>query len=355
MRNYLIYGANGYSATLIAQEAVARGQRPILAGRNVDAVSSLARRLNLEARIFPLNDPASLDAGLRDVAVVLHCAGPFMHTARVVVDACLRGRVHYLDITGEISVFEQLARRDSAAKTAGIMLLPGAGFDVVPTDCLAAHLKRCLPTATKLSLGFMTKGRFSRGTATTMTENLGYGGAIRRGGVIQRVPAAWRLRRIDFGDGQLRPAMTIPWGDVSTAYYSTGIPDIEVYLAAPAAVRLTAWLSRYLGWLLSSRPVQNYLKRRIQAGPPGPSDEERAHGRTFVWGEAADTIGRKVVSRLSGPEGYTLTMLTALAIVERVLSGGAPPGFQTPSRAYGADFILQIPGVTRADTSEFHA
>jgi short subunit dehydrogenase-like uncharacterized protein len=349
MRNYLIYGANGYSATLIAQEAAARGQRPILAGRNADAVKSLAGRLNLEARIFPLDDPAALDTGLRDVAAVLHCAGPFMHTARAMIDACLRGRIHYLDITGEIGVFEQLAQRDAAAKEAGIMLLPGVGFDVVPTDCLAAHLKRRLPTAMKLCLGFLAKGRFSRGTATTMTENLGRGGAIRRGGVIQRVPVAWRTRRIDFGDGRLRPAMTIPWGDVSTAYYSTGIPDIEVYLAAPAAMRFTAWLSRYLGWLLASRPVQNFLKRRIQSGPSGPSDEERAYGRTFVWGEASDGIGRKVVSRLSGPEGYTLTMLTALAILERVLAGEAPPGFQTPSRAYGADFILQIPGVSRTD------
>jgi short subunit dehydrogenase-like uncharacterized protein len=351
MRTYLIYGANGYSAALIAREAVLRGQRPILAGRNADAVTALARQLGLDSRIFPLTDPAAVDAGLRDVAAVLHCAGPFMHTARAMADACLRCRVHYLDITGEIGVYEQLARRDAEAKTAGVMLLPGAGFDVVPTDCLAAHLKRRLPTATKLCLGFLAQGRFSRGTATTMTENLGHGGAIRRGGVIQRVPAAWRVRRIDFGDGKLRPAMTIPWGDVATAYCSTGIPDIEVYLAAPASVRLTAWLSRYVGWLLGSRPVQNYLKRRIQAGPPGPSDEERARGRTFVWGEASDGIGRRVVSRLSGPEGYTLTMLTALAIMERVLTGEAPPGFQTPARAYGADFILQIPGVTRMDVS----
>ena len=349
MRNYLIYGANGYTATLIAQEAVARGHCPILAGRNADAVNSLARRLNLDSRIFSLDDPTAVDAGLRDVVAVLHCAGPFMRTARAMADACLRVRVHYLDITGEIGVFEQMAARDAAAKAAGVMLLPGAGFDVVPTDCLAAHLKRRLPTATKLCLGFLAKGRFSRGTATTMTENLARGGAVRRGGVIQQVPSAWRTRRIDFGDGRRRSAMTIPWGDVSTAFHSTGIRDIEVYVAAPAVVRFTAWLSRYFGWLLGSRPVQNYLKRRIQADVPGPSDEERTRGRTLVWGEASDAIGRRAVARLSGPEGYTLTMLTALALVERVLAGEAPPGFQTPARAYGADFILRIPGVTRTD------
>jgi short subunit dehydrogenase-like uncharacterized protein len=349
MRTCLIYGANGYTGELIAREAAARGQRPILAGRGADPVSSLARRLGLDARAFPLDDPAALDAGLRDVAAVLHCAGPFSRTARPVADACLRNRVHYLDITGEIAVFERLAARDAEARAAGVMLLPGAGFDVVPTDCLAAHLKRRLPTATKLRLGFLAKGGFSRGTATTMAENLWRGGAVRRGGAIVPVPAGWRLRRIDFGDGRPRTAMTIPWGDVSTAYYSTGIPDIEVYVAAPAATRFAAWLSRYLTWPLASRPVQEYLKRRIRAGPPGPSDEERRRGRTLVWGEVTDALGRRAVSRLAGPEGYTLTALTALALVERVLAGEAPPGFQTPSRAYGADFILGIPGVTRSD------
>jgi short subunit dehydrogenase-like uncharacterized protein len=349
MRTYLIYGANGYTGELIARGAAGRAQHPILAGRSADAVTSLARRLGLESRVFPLDDAAALDAGLRDVAAVLHCAGPFSHTAGPMADACLRNRVHYLDITGEIGVFERLAARDAEAKDAGVMLLPGAGFDVVPTDCLAAHLKRRLPTATKLSLGFLAAGRFSRGTATTMVENLSRGGAVRRGGALVSVPAAWRVRRIDFGDGRPRTAMTIPWGDVSTAYASTGIPDIEVYMGVPATVRFTAWLSRYLAWLLGWRPVQAYLKRRIRAGPPGPSEEERARGYSLVWGEVTDSMGRRAVSRLSGPEGYTLTMLTALALVERVLAGEAPPGFQTPSRAYGADFILRIHGVVRTD------
>ena len=52
------------------------------------------------------------------------------------------------------------------------------------------------------------------------------------------------------------------------------------------------------------------------------------------------------MSRLTGPEGYTLTALTAVAAVEKVLAGGARPGFQTPSLAFGADFVMQIAGVT---------
>jgi short subunit dehydrogenase-like uncharacterized protein len=348
MDTFLLYGASGYTGTLIAREAAARGQRPILAGRNAAAVEALARELGLECRTFGLDDPAAILRGLRGVQVVLHCAGPFAHTSRPMADACLTARAHYLDITGEVSVFEELAGRDGQAKAAGVMLLPGAGFDVVPSDCLAVHLKRRLPSATRLALGFQMFSRPSRGTATTMIENLPRGGLVRRGGVLTHVPAAWKTRRIDFGAGPVW-AMTIPWGDVATAYHSTGIPDIEVYVAASLRIRLAARASRYLGWLLGSRPVQALLKKRIRAGPPGPSPEERAHGQSLLWGEATDNAGAKVVSRLRGPEGYTLTVRAALASVERILRGQTIPGFQTPATAFGPDFVLEMEGVTRSD------
>ncbi len=348
MSNYLIYGANGYTGALTARLAVERGHRPILAGRNRESIAALARDLGLEHRAFGLEDPAEMDAGLREVNTVLHCAGPFAHTWKAMADACLRNRAHYLDVTGEVLVFESLAARDAEAKAAGVMLLPGVGFDVVPSDCLAAHLKRRLPTATHLALGFRGTGRLSRGTATTMAENFHKGGLVRRAGVLTRVPAGWKTRAIDFGTGPVT-AMTIPWGDVSTAYHSTGIPDIEVYMSAPFRVRFMAKLSRYLGWLLGSDFMQGRMKRRIQAGPPGPTDEERARGKSLLWGEATDGQGNHVVSRLRGPEGYTLTALTALAVVERVLAGHAPAGFQTPSRVFGPDFVLEVKGVTRED------
>jgi short subunit dehydrogenase-like uncharacterized protein len=348
MPGLLIYGANGYTGDLIAREAVARGQRPILAGRNAEALAPLARELGLEQRVFGLDTPSAVEDGIRGMTAVLHCAGPFAHTSQPMADACLRTGVHYLDITGEIAVFEALAARDAEARAAGVMLLPGVGFDVVPSDCLAAHLKRRLPTASRLALGFQTFGRISRGTATTMAENAHRGGVVRENGVLRRVPSAWKVRRIDFGAGPVK-AVTIPWGDVSTAYYSTGIPNIEVYTPAGLGLRILARASRYLGWLLGSGPVQRFLKRRIQKGPPGPTDEERGRGATLLWGEATDPSGQQGVSRLRGPDGYTVTVRTALAVVERVLAGQAEPGFQTPSRMYGADFILGIEGMVLQD------
>jgi short subunit dehydrogenase-like uncharacterized protein len=346
--NFLLYGANGYTGNLIARLAVERGLRPVLAGRDRDKISRQAGKLNLEHRTFALDDTASLAAALRQSVAVLHCAGPFSHTSQLMADACLKTKTHYLDITGEVAVFESLAARSVEAQRAGVMLLPGVGFDVVPSDCLAAHLKRRLPSATRLTLAIQGLGRISHGTATTMIENVNRGGLVRQDGKLTPVRAAWKTRQVDFGGGLVR-ATTIPWGDVSTAFYSTGIPNIEVYAALPGAVRRMMKLTRPLGRLLASAPMQRFLKKRIKAQPPGPSDAERARGQSLVWGEVADEAGQTKQSRLQGPEGYTLTALTALAIVEKVLKGEAPAGFQTPSKANGADLILEIEGVTRED------
>jgi short subunit dehydrogenase-like uncharacterized protein len=345
---WLLYGANGYTGELVARLAVAHGHHPILAGRKADAVCALADELALPRRLFSLDDPAAVDEGLEGMSLVLHCAGPFSRTFRPMADACLRTRTHYLDITGEVAVFEALAARGGEAGEVGVTLLPGVGFDVVPTDCLALHLKNRLPGARRLALGFEALGRVSHGTALTVLEGLHRGGLVRRGGVLTGVPSAWKTRTIDFGGGP-RSAITIPWGDVSTAWHSTGIPDIEVYMAASAGFRLFSRGNRWLGGLLASGWVKGLLRQQILAAPRGPSEEERRRGRAYVWGEAEDDDGGRAVSRLVTPEGYALTTRSALAAVEGVLGGGAPVGFQTPSSAFGADFVLGLEDVSRDD------
>ncbi|HKP62227.1 MAG TPA: saccharopine dehydrogenase NADP-binding domain-containing protein [Polyangiales bacterium] len=345
---YLIYGANGYTGELIAREAKARGQTPILSGRNAAAVRALADELGLPQRAFDLDDAAAVDAGLADVGAVLNCAGPFVRTARPMVDACVRRRVHYLDVTGEVDVFEALAARDNEARAAGVSLLPGVGFDVVPTDCLAAHLKRRMPEAQQLSLGFQALMGLSRGTATTTIEGIGKPNLVRRGGVLTPEPFGKRTRVIDFGRGPAT-AVSIPWGDVSTAYHSTGIPNIEVFVSIPAALRFAMGLNDAFSPFLRSHRVQAGLKALVRAGKPGPDAAARARGRSYLWGEACDAAGSCVSTRLQTPEGYTLTVQTALAAVNKLLGGPAQPGFLTPSRAFGPDFILEIPDVTRTD------
>jgi short subunit dehydrogenase-like uncharacterized protein len=341
----LIYGANGYTGELITRLAVERSLRPILAGRSEGKIRELAERHGLEFRVFGLDETEKLDVALREVEMVLHCAGPFSITSGPMVEACLRNKRHYTDITGEISVFEACAAMDERANEAGIMVMPGVGFDVVPSDCLAMHLKDRLLSATHLTLAFYGMGKISHGTQATMTMNVGRGGAIRRDGKIVSVPAAWKTREIDFGEGVRETAVTIPWGDIATAYYSTGIPNIEVYTVVPPSALKLMKLSRHLGRLLATGPIQKILQKQIPPG--GPSDEERAKGRTLLWGEARDEGGNRVEARMQGPEGYILTAHAALNIAGKILNGNLVPGYQTPAKAYGANLVLEIEGVRR--------
>lgn len=345
--DWMIYGANGYTGELAAREAVRRGLTPVLAGRNAEAVGRLAGELGLRSRTFPLDDPQGTAAELFGIKAVLHCAGPFIHTSAPMVAACLSTGAHYLDITGEIAVFEKVLARAAEAVKAGVALVPGVGFDVVPSDCLAARLARALPDATHLELAFYAdKGAVSRGTLKTMIESLPHAGAIRRDGRIVPVPVAFDAKEIDFGGkAGRRWAMTIPWGDVSTAYHSTGIPNIRVYTGTPPKTiqRLKRFspLLPLAGW----KPVKRFALRWVDRKVTGPSAEMRETGRTYLWGEARNAAGRKVVSTVETPESYHFTALSAVASVEKILQGAVPPGAWTASKAFGADFVGEIPGV----------
>jgi len=339
---WMIYGANGYTGELIAREAARRGLKPILAGRNAEAVGKLASELGLPHRIFALDSPQ-----LEGISAVLHSAGPFIRTSRAMVDACLAAGAHYLDITGEIAVFEKVLSRGEEAKKAGVALLPGVGFDVVPSDCLAARLAAQLPDATELTLAFAsTRGSISRGTMKTMIESFPHAGAVRRDGKIVPVPIAFDAREIDFPGGR-RWAMTIPWGDVSTAWWSTGIPNIRVYTGTPPRqirrMRRMAPLLPLLGW----KPLKRYLQRQVEKRVTGPSEEVRRTARVELWGEVRNASGQVVTGTLVTPEAYQLTAISAVEAAERATRGQVPPGAWTPSKAFGAGFVEELPGVRR--------
>lgn len=346
MSEWMIYGATGYTGKLCAREAVARGLKPVLAGRREQAVARLAAELDLEYRVFALDDPAAVRAGLQGMGVVLHCAGPFSQTSRPMVDGCLATGTHYLDITGEISVYQACHERDEEARKAGIILMPGVGFDIVPTDCLAAMLKARMPEAVSLTLAFEAGGGPSPGTAKTSFEGLTQGGRVRRDGKLLSVPLAWRTRDIPFADGA-RHGMTIPWGDVYTAYVSTGIPDIEVYLAVPPRVSARVRRMNYLRWLLGIGPVKRTIMRRIERQTRGPDESRRADTVSRVWGEVRDAEGGSLSAELHTPNGYDLTVDAAVVIAGRVLEmADAAAGYFTPSLLLGSDFVLELKGVT---------
>ena len=100
---------------------------------------------------------------------------------------------------------------------------------------------------------------------------------------------------------------------------------------------------------MSAAPARALLNWLVQFGSDGPTDAQRAAGSTVVVGEAKDSKGHVVGARLTAPEAYTLTGLTSVAIAQRVTNGEGKHGFQTPSLAFGPDFILEIPGTELAD------
>ena len=349
MGNFLIYGSYGYTGQLIVERALKEGLRPLLAGRNEKKLRPQAEQHDLDFRVFSLHDTAKLDSALLEVDAVLHCAGPFVKTYRPVAEACLRTQRHYVDISGEIPGFEALARMDTQAKQAGIMLLPGAGFDVVPSDCLAAHLKQRLPSARQFRLFLRGVGAgVSRGTAKSAVENMHRQGTIRRDGELVQVPPAWNVRERDFGRGYTK-VVSVGWGDVSTAYYSTGIPNIETYFAFPESTIRLLRTMRVLGPFLYNRVVKGILKLSIDMFLKGPKEEARKKASVIFVGEVMGQKGERAVSKLITPEGYTCTALTTVEIMKRILRNELKTGFQTPSLVYGSNFIMQFDGVRRED------
>jgi short subunit dehydrogenase-like uncharacterized protein len=346
--SFLLYGANGYTGELIARYAKQYHLQPVLAGRRKEVIEPLANKLHLSYRIFDVNEMAALQAALKEVKAVIHAAGPFQFTAKQMIEACLQTGTHYLDINGDIAVFEMIKRYDDAAKKVGIMLLPGAGFDVVPTDCVALQLKKLLPDAIALQLAFATLGGgLSHGTATTMANKLGEGGAVRKEGKIIRKPLGQKGMWIDFGVKKIF-VMSIPWGDISTAWFTTGIPDIETYTGISKRVYQLVKLQPLFNWLLRTNFIRNYFKKKINQRPAGPTDEQRSKAISLVWGKATNAAEKTATVQLSGPEGYTLTAHSALIIVQKVLNGNFYPGYQTPASAYGETLVMEIPGVQQS-------
>lgn len=341
-RKWLIYGATGYTGRLIAEEARHQGLSPILAGRS-EEVTSIAAKLGLPSIVFSLSDVAATRRALDGVSVVAHCAGPFVATSAPMIDACMLARAHYVDITGEIDVFLAAQHRHNQASAAGIVVCPGVGFDVIPTDCVAACLTEALPDATHLALGFKGSGAFSSGTARTSIEGVALGARVRRNGAIVSESLGQRTRTIDFGTGP-KLAVSIPWGDIATAYFTTGIANIEVYV--PVSPRSVAALRRLerVRPLLRLPPVRALAQRIAARRHPGPSRKERDSEKTWVWGEARNDKGETRVARLTTPNGYRLTIDGVLMAVRALLVRPPGGGYFTPTQLLGARCVERLPG-----------
>ncbi len=355
-KSFLIYGSYGYTGNLIAKEAIAKGLKPILGGRNRGKLEDQAKALDLEYKVFDISDIELSVRILSDFVAVIHCAGPFTKTFKNMANACMKAGTHYLDITGEINVFEGLARLDTEAQASKVMLLPGIGGEVVTTDCLCKHLKNRLPDATQLTLAcrvtgeeFLMGGGWSRGSLKTLFRGIHKGGVIRDKGILTKVPTAWKTRIFDLGDHRPVTCVTIGFADVSTAWYSTGIPHIEFYMYFPWVNIMIQKLTRPFSFVLGWKPIQQMIIKYLDSLPEGLPAERREKLRTLIYGEVINEAGQKAVSRLQCMEGYDFTAAAAVVIMKKVLQGLAPIGFQTPSNAYSEGLVLEIPKTTLED------
>ncbi len=342
---WLLYGAYGFTGGLIARLAVARGLAPVLAGRNRARTEALARELGLPSRAFPLDDADQARAGIDGMAAVVHAAGPFAWTYRSMTEACLGAGCHYLDITGEIEVLEAVHALDDRARDAGVVLLAGAGFDVVSTDCAAVRVARRIAAPTHLDIAFTASGRPSTGTLKGMVEGLARPGQIRRDGRLVDVAHGRLTRTIPFTD-RPRSCMCIPWGDVSTAWYSTGIPEIRVFTPVPRGLLRT---SGPLRWLSRQRPARRAVQALLDRLRGGPDAAELASGMARVWAEAWNEEGERAAVELTTPNAYAFTADSACTAVTELLRddyAGPPAGALTPAMAFGSGFVDRMKGVT---------
>lgn len=335
----LLYGASGFTGRAVAHQ-LAGTMDLILAGRDEGRVRAVAEPLGLGWRVFDLADPQHIAAQLAGITAVLHAAGPFEQTARPMVDACLAARAHYIDLGGEWPVFAELMARDSEARAAGVMLLPGAGLTVAATDCLLARVVELWPDTARLCLGISRAQVISRGSVTTMAGLLGPDALIRRGGELVAVPAGSLTRGFDFGAG-LSEAVATSWADVVTGEWTTGVRDIEVYSEMHWAQRAGFRAGGLAMGTTGVEPWRQLGGTLARAWPEQPSASEREAARFTMVVEALDPWRRVRRLALRTLDGYGASVLTAAEALRRVLAGTAPPGFATPARAFGSNFVAE--------------
>ncbi|MFN8371854.1 MAG: saccharopine dehydrogenase NADP-binding domain-containing protein [Anaerolineae bacterium] len=351
MTQWMIYGATGYTGTLLAEEAVRRGHRPLLAGRSKAKLEPLARRLGLDYAAFALNDVFTPTGATAGFDLVLHAAGPFTYTCAPMLHACLTNGAHYLDITGELNVFQHVFGHDVQARDKGIALIPGVGFDIVPSDCLALYVAQQVPKAVTLETVVRGLGEVSVGTVKSTLEILGKtGNVIRRGGQLIPVDLGSGMREFTLMDGP-HMALPIPWGDVETAYRSTGIPNITAYFVLKASPLGRALLPAigFIGQTLAKSSLVRGLAGRVMDTNTEITAADRERGRCYLYARAADASGSYAEAWLETCEAYKFTALSAIRAVEKTLEL-KPVGALTPALAFGADFVLDIAGTQRRDS-----
>jgi short subunit dehydrogenase-like uncharacterized protein len=343
-RTWMIYGATGTTGTLIAEEAIRHGHRPVLAGRSAASLAALGKRLGLPWMAVGLDKPDQLQRAVSDVDAVLNAAGPFIATAPPLVQACLAAGTHYLDIAGEIPALQHLFARDQAARERNIALIGGVGFGVVATNGLVKYVADQLPGATTLELAVKADNQqTSQGATKSVLAVLAGGGCVYRDGRLVPFRLGKGLKAFRFPDGTF-DILPVPSGDLEAAYRATGIANITAFIPFR---RSTALLLPLVQWGLSLDPIRKRLEAAVEKrGKRQPESQVGGQRTSYAWARAMNQNGRQVEAWLEMGEGYHFTAASSVRAVEHVLRDRTS-GALTPAQAFGADFVLTIEGVRR--------
>ncbi|WP_332693729.1 saccharopine dehydrogenase NADP-binding domain-containing protein [Bosea sp. (in: a-proteobacteria)] len=319
MKTLMIYGAAGYTGSMVAEHARAAGLSIIVAGRSEAPLSELATKLGLPSRVFPADDPIAIAAALDGVDVLLNCAGPFMRTAEPMMRAAIAAGVHYLDVAAELDSYLLAEKLDADARTAGVMLLPGSGGSVAMLGSLASHAVPRIAQPRTIRIALRVTGSMSRGSAMSAAKNVMTETLVRRDGLLQSRGSS-ETRPFDFGLGEVDCfPLTLP--DLITIGRSTGAPNVETF------VRVSG---------------DAFPEGDLTALPAGPDAQQRDASRYQAAVEVTGADGAVARSILDTVNGYSFTALAAAEAARRVLAGEVCPGFQTPAGLFGAGFAETI-------------
>lgn len=345
----MIYGATGFTGRLLVEEALKRGHRPLLVGRSAEKLASLAEQLGLDWVAVELTDSAKLTNLVGQVELVFHAAGPYIHTAAPMREACLTAGTHYLDMTGELPVFEATFAAHERALAVGIALISGVGFDVIPTDCLACYVAGQLENPVELIIGVAPITRASAGTTKAGLEMLSDGVQMRRGGQLMPAGEVPAIRQIQFSHQAMSATLT-SWGDLSTAFRSTGTPNITTYMAYPGgSARIMRLLMPLARKVLASSRLRDWAKAWVTGHVQGPNETMRQHNRSYLWAQVKNAQGATSQAWLETMEAYRFTAVAGVRCVEQMLANPVQ-GALSPTQAFGVDFVLSIEGTRRFDS-----
>ncbi len=333
---WMIYGANGFTGRLVAREAMALGERPLLAGRSAEKVRRVAEELGLPWVAFDLGDRAAAVAALRGVELALLAAGPFDGLAQPMMDACIEAGTHYCDLDNELPVFRAAEERDARARERGVAIVPGVGFGTIATGSLVKRVVAAVPDAIRLECALhIATTDAGPGTGQSVLEGIRMGGRVRRGGRLVEHPLGAGGREIPFAD-RSRRASPVPTGDLEAAWMDTHIPDIVVYSTGlPGAFLQRAGIAilRRLLWI-------GPIRRAVSSVREGAAGDVRCQ----AWACATNARGEKAEARLETGEGFAFTAAAAARAVA-VIRRAPVPGAHAAATVLGAAFVDSLPDV----------